>query len=266
MSENAVLLVIATFLGLIVGLSIWLFREAINLIQQGTALLQTRLPSIPAPIVLLVTLAFAGAVVGLIMDRFIGEERHHGVAGVIEAVALSNGRLRYRRMPFKAIASAISLGAGASVGPEDPSVQIGANLGSWIGQSLHVKDDFVRILVAAGAASAISAAFGAPIAGVFFAIEVILNGVFETRSFGVIVLASVVAAAVMQAIQPVPDMGPFTYTMGSPLEIPLFIPLGLILALVSVVFMRAVRWQHDFWHHYVHLSRPAKTALGLVKV
>src|SRR5271165_4679119 len=143
LSESAILLGIATFLGLLVGLSIWLFRTAIDLIQQGTAALQTHLSPIPAPLVLLVILVLAGAIVGLIMDRFIGEERHHGVAGIMEAVALADGRLRYQRMPFKAISSAISLGAGASVGPEDPSVQIGANLGSWAGQALHLKADHV---------------------------------------------------------------------------------------------------------------------------
>jgi CIC family chloride channel protein len=57
-------------------------------------------------------------------------------------------------------------------------------------------------------------------------------------------------------------MGPFNYTLGSPLEMPLFIPLGIGLAMVSVLFVRAVYWQHDFWHHHIHLSRPVKTALA----
>jgi CIC family chloride channel protein len=76
---------------------------------------------------------------------------------------------------LKAIASAISIGAGAAVGPEDPSVQIGANLGSMFGQWLDLPDDRIRSLVAAGAASGIAAAFNAPITGLFFAIELIHN-------------------------------------------------------------------------------------------
>jgi len=261
-SENTVLLGIATLLGLTVGFCIWLFRQGIDLFHEASNQLQSSLAPTPNSIALVCALTLAGAIVGLIMERFIGEERHHGVAGIMESVALGGGRLRYRRMPFKALASALSLGAGASVGPEDPSVQIGANLGSWFGEALRVKEDYVRVLVAAGAASAISAAFGAPIAGVFFAIEVILNGAFEIRSFGFIVLASVMSAALTQAIQPMPEMGPFNYTLGSPLVIPLFIPLGLILALVSVLFVRTVYWQHDLWHHYVHLPRPLRTALA----
>lgn len=249
-SENAVMLLVAVFLGLAAGFAVWVFREAIEFIH-------AHVTGIP----IIVTLSLAGLIVGFIMHRFIGEERHHGVAGVMEAVALAGGRLRYGRMPFKAAASAISLGAGASVGPEDPSVQIGANLGSFFGQRLHLSEENVRLLVAAGAAGAVAAAFQAPIAGVFFALEVILSGAFETRSFGVIVLTAVVSSAFTQAVHPHPEMGPFNYILGSPLEIPLFIPLGVLLALVAVVFTRAVYWQHDLWHH-LHLPRPIKTALA----
>ncbi|MBX3082676.1 MAG: chloride channel protein [Anaerolineae bacterium] len=263
-SENAGLFLLATLLGLVTGIGIWIFRAAIDGFHEifSVWLASNILGSTLGPVAFVLSLALAGAVVGLIMDRFIGEERHHGVAGIIEAVAVSGGRLRYHRIPYKAIASALSLGAGASVGPEDPSVQIGANLGSWFGQGLRLREEHIRLLVAAGAASAIAAAFKAPIAGVFFAIEVVLNGAFETRSFGVIVLAAVISSAFTQAVEPMPEIGPFTYSLGSPLEIPLFVPLGLIVGIVSALFMRAVTWQHDLWHHYVHLPRPIKTALA----
>jgi len=267
-SKSALLLALAGGLGLTTGGSIWIFQKAIGVFHEIFAVFLARdvLGTVLGSVGIMVALALAGGIVGFIMDRFIGTERHHGVAGIMESVALTGGRLRYQRIPFKALASALSLGAGASVGPEDPSVQIGANLGSFFGQKLYLSEEHVRILVAAGAAGAIAAAFKAPIAGVFFALEVILNGVFESKSFGVIVLSAVVSAAFTQVIDPSVEMGPFNYTLGSPLEIPLFIPLGIGLALVSVLFTRAVYWQHDVWHHHVHLSRPVKTALagGLV--
>jgi len=261
-SQNTLLLVMAIILGVATGLAIWLFREAITFFSEFTSALQGVSAPIFGPLGGVIILALAGAVVGWIMQRFVGEERHHGVAGVMESVALAGGRLPYEKMPFKAVASALSLGAGASVGPEDPSVQIGSNLGSFLGHVLKINEDMVRLLVAAGAASAVSAAFGAPIAGVFFAIEVVLNGAFETRSFGIIVLASVMASAVMQAIESAPEMGPFNYALSTPLEIPLFIPMAVIIAGVSILFVRSLRWQHDLWHHYVHLPRPARTALA----
>lgn len=263
-SKSALLLGLSATLGLAAGGCIWLFQRGIHVFHEIFArfLAHDVLGSIIGPVGIIVALALAGMVVGFIMDRFVGSERHHGAAGVIEAVALTGGRLNYRKIPFKATASALSLGAGASVGPEDPSVQIGANLGSWIGQKLHLSEDHVRILVAAGTASAIAAAFKAPIAGVFFALEVILNGAFESRSFGVIVLSAVVSSAFTQAVDPTIEMGPFNYILGSPLEIPLFIPLGIVLALISVLFTRTVYWQHDLWHHHVRLPRPMKTALA----
>jgi chloride channel protein, CIC family len=263
-SENTVFLLFSALLGLVVGFAIFAFRQGIDffhhIFAEWTA--HTLLGPVLGAAGIVVSLSVAGFLVGVIMDRFVGEERHHGVAGVMENVALAGGRLRYKRMPFKAVASALSLGAGASIGPEDPSVQIGSNIGSWLGQRLHLSEDYVRLLVAAGAASAIAAAFKAPIAGVFFALEVILNNTFETKSFGVIVLAAVVSSAITQAIEPGAEMGPFAYHLGTMLEIPLFIPLGLGLAFVAVVFTRAVYWQHDLWHKYVHVSRPVRTALA----
>ncbi len=258
------LLVVAVILGLATSVAVWLFQRGIEVFHRifTEFLADTLLSPVLGALAIIATLALAGAIVGLIMDRFIGVERHHGVGGIIEAVAMSGGRLRYQRVPFKAVASALSLGAGASVGPEDPSVQIGANLGSMIGQRLHLSDDQINLLVAAGAAAAIAAAFKAPIAGVFFALEVVLNGAFETRSFGVIVLAAVVSSALMQGIEPAAEMGPFNYTLGSLLEIPLFIPLGILLGILSAFFIRFVYQQHDWWHHHVHLSRPARTALA----
>ncbi|MBP8059150.1 MAG: chloride channel protein, partial [Chloroflexi bacterium] len=182
-SDNNRLLALAVGLGLSTGAAIWLFRQAIDVVHTFfvTFLQETVLTPRIGSMAVVICLALVGAIVGSIMDGYIGQERHHGVAGIVEAVALVGGRLRYSRIPFKAVASALSLGAGASVGPEDPSVQIGANIGSWFGQRLRLAEEQMRLLVAAGAASAIAAAFKAPIAGVFFALEVVLNGAFETR-------------------------------------------------------------------------------------
>ncbi|HVU09775.1 MAG TPA: chloride channel protein [Phototrophicaceae bacterium] len=265
-SENTTLLILAVAVGIASALGVWLFDQAINFFQSlfVDQFAHNWLAPILGAAALIFTLALAGVIVGWVMERFIGEERHHGVAGIMQAEALGGGRLRYNRMPIKALASALSLGAGASVGPEDPSVQIGANLGSFFGQKLHLSDERVRLLVAAGGGSAIAAVFHAPIAGVFFAIEVILNGEFATSSFGVVVLACVVSSVVTQAISgSEAEFGSLTYTLGALWEMPLFVLLGLLLAPVCVIFMRTVYWQHDLWHEYAHrLPRPLRTALA----
>lgn len=267
-TESTALYGLAVIVGLASCLCVLVFREAIVWFHEifAIGLAHDVLGGILGAGGIVVSLALAGAIVGLLMEHLVGEERHHGVAGIMEAVALAGGRLRYWRIPFKSVASALSLGAGASVGPEDPSVQVGSNLGSMFGQKLHLSEDVVRLLVAAGAAAAIATAFKAPIAGIFFALEVILIGSFETRSIGIIILSAVAASALTQAIEPGYEMGPFTYTLGHPMEVVLFVPLGLLLAPVSVLFVRALYWQHDLWHKVVHLPRPAKTALAGVLV
>ncbi len=190
-----------------------------------------------------------GLVVGLLHQFLIARERHHGVSGIMEAVALAGGRLRYWRAPLKILTSIISLGAGASVGPEDPSVQIGANLGSLVGQKLQISGERTRIMVAMGAAAGIAAAFNAPIAGVFFAIEIVL-GELTSAAFGWIVFGSVLSAVVTRAVVgqnpafPVPS-----YSLGSAWELPLYLGLGLVAAIVSVVYIRAIYLAQDWFQH-----------------
>lgn len=261
-AEKNRLVALAIAVGVVTALGVWLFREAIIFFRQlfFGVLVDQLLSPIVGVLAVVISLALGGFIVGWIMQHCIGEERHHGVGGVIEAVALAGGRLRYKRMPFKALASAISNGAGASVGPEDPSVQIGGNIGSWLGQLARQSEEHVAILVAAGSAAAISAAFKAPFAGVFFAVEAILNNSMEARSLSVVVLAAVMSFATTQAIEPGYDMGPFAFSLSGALEILAFAPLGLLIALSAVLFLRHSRWQHRLWHR-VKLSRPVKTAL-----
>ena len=198
-SETLVMFALALIVGLTTGAGVWLFKQLIEIANRlFFGVLGGALSPLGGWTVLLVP-TIGGLVVGVLMYRFVGEERHHGVAGIMEAVALAGGRLRYKRIPIKTVAAAISIGAGASVGPEDPSVQIGANLGSFFGQVLRQSDDRTRTLVAAGAAGAISAAFNAPIAGIFFALELII-GELGGGLFGSITLAAVISAVFTQAV------------------------------------------------------------------
>ena len=139
-----------------------------------------------------------GLIYGPIVDRFAREARGHGVPEVMYAVAERGGRIGRTVPVVKSLASALCIGSGGSVGREGPIVQIGSALGSTLGQALRVPESRLRLLVACGAAGGISATFNAPIAGVFFALELILRD-FETESFGVVVLSSVSAAVVGHA-------------------------------------------------------------------
>lgn len=236
--------------GLSTGLGVWLFKFMITAVHQvGFDWLGASLATWGAWTIALVPVV-GGLVVGGLWQRFVGHERYHGVAGIMEASALAGGRLQYWLTPIKTVAAAISIGAGASVGPEDPSVQIGANLGSFAGQRLRFSDDWVRTLVAAGVAAAISAAFNAPIAGVFFAIEIGL-GELSGSEVGVVVLASVISAIVTQSLMgPAPAFNVTGYGIHSVTELPLYIGLGLLSGLVAALYITALYLAKDFFRNW----------------
>ncbi|MEM6281529.1 MAG: chloride channel protein [Chloroflexota bacterium] len=252
-------------IGLATGLTTWGFRILIeltrNFVMEPIRVAQLGYMGVLAvPLILGAT----GILVGWITSRFVGTERLQGITGIIESVAVGGGRLNYRRMPVKALASVFSIGGGASVGIEDPSVQIASNMGAFFGQRLQLTEEQRRLLIASGAAGATSAAFNAPIAGVFFALEVIMHNQFSTRAVGVIVLASVISAASSQAIGLTETtVGVLDFTFTSPIEIIYFLPLGLIIPPFAVLFTRTLFWQIDFWKERAkHIPYPIRTGVA----
>ncbi|GAB4504967.1 MAG: chloride channel protein [Anaerolineales bacterium] len=228
---------VAILVGLGSGVGIWVFKWLIARVHQ---LLFGRVASLLLPLgawtLILIPLS-AGVVIGLIWQRFVGEEKVHGTAAIMQSVALSGGRLRYKLAPLKALGAALSIGAGASVGPEDPSVQIGANFGSMVGQFLRMSDDRIRTFVAAGAGAAIAAAFNAPIAGVFFALEIVL-GEIGSQALGMILISTVVSSLFMQAVSGTqPAFSLPAYSIASIWELPLYLLLGLLAGPVSGVYV-----------------------------
>jgi CIC family chloride channel protein len=181
-----------------------------------------------------------GLLYGPLVSRFAPEARGHGVPEVMYAVNREGGRIRPQVPVVKSLASAICIGAGGSVGREGPIVQIGSALGSVTGQWLRLSESQLRLLVACGAAGGISATFNAPIAGVFFALELILRD-FQTRSFGLVVLSSVTADAIGRAVfgsHPFLTLPGFTFS--SPLELLLYAGLGVLATGVGLGFVRVL--------------------------
>jgi CIC family chloride channel protein len=248
-SEAVLMVGTGMLVGLTGGAGVWLFKRLIDLAHLTFFnLLGTSLNRLGGWSVALIPM-LGGLVVGVIAFKLIGEERHHGVAGIMEAAALAGGRLRYKRIPAKAVASALAIGSGASVGPEDPSVQIGANLGSMFGQWLHLSDERMRSLVAAGSASGIAAAFNAPIAGVFFALEIVL-GEISGSAFGIVVLASVISAVFTQVVAgPEPAFHVPAYTFHSPWDLLLYLGLGLLAGPVAALYTRLLYFAQDIFHN-----------------
>jgi H+/Cl- antiporter ClcA len=141
----------------------------------------------------------------------------------------------------KMVAASVSLGTGASLGPEGPSVEIGANLGMFLGQALHASQERQRLLLGAGAAAGIAAGFNAPIAGVFFALELVLGTTFATSAVSVVVLAAVVASLVAQiGLGARPAFALPVYEVKSLFELPLYLLLGGLASLVAFAYTQTV--------------------------
>lgn len=182
--------------------------------------------------------AVGGLLYGPLIARFAPEARGHGVPEVMLAVAERGGRISPKVAVVKSLASALCIGSGGSVGREGPIVQIGAALGSTVGQIVRVPPARLRLLVACGAAGGISATFNAPIAGVIFALELILRS-FEAELFGVVVLASVAADVVGRAAFGDEPFLPLAgFHLVSLTEYPLYLGLGVLAAFVGVGFTR----------------------------
>ncbi|MBL1176090.1 chloride channel protein [Pantanalinema sp. GBBB05] len=142
----------------------------------------------------------------------------------------------------KAIAASVSLGTGASLGPEGPSVELGGNIGVLLGQALQVSQERQRLLLGAGAAAGLAAGFNAPIAGVFFALEVVLGTTFATSAVSVVLLSAVVAALISQiGLGGQPAFTLPSYEVRSPWELPLYLGLGLFACLVSIAYTQAIQ-------------------------
>ena len=189
---------------------------------------------------LLLTPVVAGAIYGPIVHRFAPEARGHGVPEVMYAVSHRGGRIAPQVSVVKALASALCIGGGGSVGREGPIVQIGSATGSTVAQVLHLDTPRVRLLVACGAAAGISATFNAPLAGAFFAMELILRD-FAAESFGAVVLSSVTADVVGRALLgDHPFLSLPRFAVRSPMEYLLYAALGVIVGVVGVVFAKVL--------------------------
>jgi len=207
--------------------------------------------------------AVGGLIVGLLVFFFAREAKGHGVPEVMEAVALRGGRIRPRVAVIKSLASSICIGTGGSAGREGPIVQIGSAIGSTLGQALHLSDNRVRNLVACGAAGGIAATFNSPIAGVIFALEVIL-GDFKLHYFISVVVSSVTASVIGRVVFgdfpafPLPT----EYGINSLWEFGFYALLGVLAALVGVFFVRLLYWTEDLFDKWRSVPEWVQPAVG----
>lgn len=249
--ENTRMIVIATCIGLMAGLLNIIFRITVNLIHKiifdgGSTLLGIGkggwhlilLPLIPITgMILLIPLSLI----------FPGEINGYGFTKFLRKVNLEDGVIRARSIFLKIIATALTIGTGNSAGVEGPIAQIGGAMGSQVGQYSRVSGNRMKVYIAAGCAGGIAGMFNAPIAGVFFAAEIVLLGTYEISSFAALVIASAMSTAVtrsyygMSSAFQIPQ-----YTLVNRLvEIPLYGLMAVLMGLAAVLYIRTFYFVRD---------------------
>jgi CIC family chloride channel protein len=196
--ERAYLVVLAVTIGLVTALGFILFVRLLQLATWLTFDGGRWLLAVLGPYHVILLPALGGLIVGPLLSRFAPEAKGSGVPQIMMAVVQRGGRIRGRVVPAKIVASALTVGSGGSAGTVGPMVQVGAGVGSVLGQLLKASDTRVRAFVACGVAAGLAATLNAPIAGAMFALEVFI-GHFSAE-FALIILASLTSSVLSRAV------------------------------------------------------------------
>ncbi|MDY6935174.1 MAG: chloride channel protein [Spirochaetota bacterium] len=269
MTEHTFMLIIATIIGIFSGFGAILVRAMIKLISDisfvGGANLLESITLTPWYMKILIPM-IGGLAVGPIIHFFAKEAKGHGVPEVMQSILMRGGTIRARVALVKAVASSITIGTGGSVGREGPIVQIGSSIGSAVAQLFRVSSQRMKTLTACGAAAGIAAAFNAPIAGAFFAIEILLRD-FGFSHLSPIVISSAMATVVSHYFEG--DFAAFqvpSYHLTSPYELLFYLILGVICALISYSFIKILYFSEDFFDNHLRFPEYLKPMIGGISI
>lgn len=181
---------------------------------------------------------FGGILVGFILHKVGKHYRQVGVGHVIERMTFHQGYLNWRNALVQFLIGGLTIATGQSVGREGPGIHLGSASGSWLGQRMKLPNNSIRILVGCGTAAAISASFNTPLAGVIFAMEVVMME-YAVSSFIPLILSSVSAAILSRIVfgNNIAFIVP-SLDLNSLWEIPNFILLGLAIGTIASLFIK----------------------------
>ena len=223
------------------------------------------------PLRALLAPSVAGLGVALLVMKLFPRARGSGVNQTKAAVYIYDGFVPFRTVIGKFVTCALAIGSGQSLGPEDPSLQMGAGIASALGRRMRFSRDKVRLIAPVGAAAGLAAAFNAPIAAVLFVIEEVI-GKWTAGVLGAIVLSAVSSVVVMrwflgdQALFRIP-----VYHLVHPAELLAYAALGVIGGIASLVFVKLVAYVRPRlkalprWTHYFQPAL-AGLAIGVIGI
>jgi CIC family chloride channel protein len=232
--EEQAFLLLAIFIGLFVGLAVVCLRvgiETLRIVLIGSSLQP------PWPRVVLVP-ALSGLAIGLLVRHVFPAARSSGVNQTKTALYVEDGRIPLRSVFGKFVTAALAVGSGHSLGPEDPSLHIGAGTASAIGGRLSFSRDKVRLVAPLGAAAGLAAAFNAPISAVIFVIEEVI-GRWSVGVLGPVILSAVSGVVVAHwFLGAEPLFRVPAVELAHPGELLAYAVLGLVGGIAAVVFLR----------------------------
>ena len=263
--EPQLFMLLAVLIGLFSGLGVVLFRIAIEWTQillLGSALHPPTLRLLLAP-------TLAGLVVAILVIHVFPRVRGSGVNQTKAAVYIFDGYVPFVTVIGKFITCALAIGSGQSLGPEDPSLQIGAGIASKVGRVLKLSQEKIRLIAPVGAAAGLAAAFNAPISAVLFVIEEVV-GNWSGGVLGAIILSAVSSVLVMRqffgtdALFRVP-----TFRLQHPSELLGYVVLGIVGGGASVLFIQLIAYARPRLRalpHWTQYIQPAVAGLliGLI--
>ncbi|MCK4509302.1 MAG: chloride channel protein [Desulfuromonadales bacterium] len=242
-SENTFLIILAVIIGLLGGLGNYAFRKTIEFVhwgifEQSEHLFGYSLEEWSLARLAVVFCPVVGGVLVIPLWHWFGKDLKGGFSAFLEKVNLRGAKLQLRPIFTRGFGSAITIGSGGSAGQEGPIAMIGGAIGSQFGQLFKMSGDRLKVLVACGAAAGVAATFNAPIAGVFFAQEIVLLSAFELSSFTSIVIASGMATVVSRALLGnTQELHAPIYLMNSYWELLLYVLLGLLIGVLAALFI-----------------------------
>ncbi len=262
LSEERTLAILAVLVGLTSGISAFVFKHMIDGVHHFCCASEVSEAVFTGQWYRMVLPAIGGLLGGLVIYYFAKEAKGHGVPEAIYTLRKRGGKGRPRVVLVKSIASALTIGTGGSAGTEGPIIQIGAAVGSSVGQWFKVSPRYLKTLAAAGAAGGMAAVFNAPIAAVIFAMEVLLRE-FTTQAFSMVVFASVIASVTSHILLgnntflPTPSFG-----IEHPAELGLYFILAIIAAPIASLFSRTLLWAEEFAERWTKIPDPVKPMIG----
>lgn len=234
--EDRLFLILSVFIGVFSGLAVVCFRFAIDwarLYLLGTGAVLTPARMVLAP-------ALAGLVIAVLVIHLFPATRGSGVNQTKAALYIFNGNIPIRTAIGKFITAALAIGSGHSLGPEDPSLQIGAALASMLGRKMRLQRDRMRLIAPVGAAAGLAAAFNAPISAVLFVIEEVI-GRWTAGILGSVVLSAVSSVVVMRWFLGSESMFRIpAVELKRPTELIAYAALGVVGGLASVAFSSGI--------------------------